>query len=105
MSFGLKNAKVTYQRCMIKCFGDQIGRIVEAYVDDIMVKTRRSKGLVSDLRLTFNRLKGNKIKLNLKKCVFSVLGMLLGFLVSKRGIKANPKKVAAISNMGPKWGA
>lgn len=49
---------------MIKCFSDLIGGIVEAYVNDTMVKTRWSKGLVSDLGLAFNRLKANSTKLN-----------------------------------------
>ena len=40
MSFGLKNARATYQRCMLKCFGDLIGRTIEAYVDDIVVKSK-----------------------------------------------------------------
>lgn len=102
MSFGLKNARTTYQQCMIKCFGDLIGRTVEAYVDDIIVKTQWSEGLVHDLTETFEKLKANDIKLNLEKCVFHVPGgMLLVFLVSEQGIKANPKKVLAITNMGP----
>jgi hypothetical protein len=49
MSFGLKNAGATYQKCMIKCFGDLIERAMEAYIDDIVVKTKRSKGIVSGL--------------------------------------------------------
>lgn len=64
MWFGLKNTRATYQRCMIKCFGNLIGRTVEAYVDDIMVKTRWSEGLVPDLREMFDKLKANGIKLN-----------------------------------------
>jgi hypothetical protein len=49
MSFGLRNAGATYQRCMQHVFGDHIGRTVEAYVDDIVVKTRKADDLVSDL--------------------------------------------------------
>jgi hypothetical protein len=41
MQLSLKNAGATYQRCMLRCFGDLIGRTVEAYVDDIMVKSQR----------------------------------------------------------------
>jgi hypothetical protein len=59
---------------MIKWFGNLIGRVIEAYVDDNMVKTMRFKGLVSNLRLTFDRLKANDIKLNPEKCVFGVPG-------------------------------
>jgi hypothetical protein len=66
-----------------------------------MVKTKQSEGLVSDLGLTFDRLKANNIKLNPKKYLFGVpRGMLLRFLVSERGIEASPEKVAAILNMG-----
>jgi hypothetical protein len=74
MLFGLNNTRATYQRCMIKCFGDLVGRTVEEYIDDIMVKTRCSKGLIDDLRETFDMHKANDIKLNPKKCVFGVPG-------------------------------
>ena len=53
MPFGLKNAGATYQRCMIRCFGDFIGRTIEAYVDDIVVKTKLADELVADLEQTF----------------------------------------------------
>ena len=56
MSFGLKNTGTTYQRCMTKCFGDLIGRTVEAYVDDIVVKTKQTDQLVADLEQTFRKL-------------------------------------------------
>jgi hypothetical protein len=83
-------------------FGEHIGRTVEAYVDDIIVKTRKALDLLSDLETTFKCLKARGIKLNPEKCVFGVpRGMLLGFIVSKRGIEANPEKIAAITNMGP----
>jgi hypothetical protein len=57
MPFGLRNAGATYQRCMQHVFRDYIGRIVEAYVDDIVVKTRRADDLVSDLNITFGCLR------------------------------------------------
>ena len=56
MSFGLKNVGATYQRCMHKCFGDLIGRTIEAYVDDIMVKSKWADHLVADLKQTFAKL-------------------------------------------------
>jgi len=100
--FGLKNAGATYQRCMLQVFGDLIGRTVEAYVDDIVVKSRKASGLVADLEETFQCLRAKGIRLNPEKCVFGVSrGMLLGFIVSERGIEANPEKVSAIANMGP----
>ena len=56
MPFGLKNAGATYQRCMLKYFRDLIGRTVEAYVDDIMVKTKQTDHLIADLEQTFAKL-------------------------------------------------
>jgi ribonuclease HI len=102
MPFGLRNAGATYQRCMNHVFREHIGRMVEAYVDDIVVKTRKASNLISDLEVTFRCLKAKSVKLNPEKCVFRVpRGMLLGFIVSERGIEANPEKIAAITNMGP----
>jgi hypothetical protein len=83
-------------------FGDHIGRTVEAYVDDIVVKTRKADDLVDNLRIAFGCLRANGVKLNPEKCVFGVpRGMLLGYIVSQRGIEANPEKVAALDRMGP----
>jgi hypothetical protein len=86
---------------MLKCFGGLIGRTVEAYVDDIIVKSRKTDDLVADLLGTFAQLQANGVKLNLEKCVFMVpRGMLLEFIVSDRGIEANPDKIEAIRTMG-----
>jgi ribonuclease HI len=102
MPFGLRNAGATYQRCMNHVFGEHIGRTVGAYVDDIVVKTRKASDLLSNLEVTFGCLHAKGVKLNPEKCVFGVpRGMLLGFIVSERGIEANPEKIAAITNMGP----
>jgi hypothetical protein len=91
MPFGLRNAGATYQRCMQHVFGDHIGQTVEAYVDDIVVKTRKADDLVSDLHIAFDCLRANGVKLNPEKCVFGVSrGMLLGYIVSQRGIEPNP---------------
>ena len=87
---------------MLKSFGDLIGRTVEAYVDGIVVKSKWANHLVADLEQTFAKLRANGIKLNPKKCVFGVpRGMLLGFIISERGIEANPEKILAITRMGP----
>ena len=102
MSFGLRNAGATYQRCMNHVFGQHIGRTVEAYVDDIVVKTRKASNLLSDLETTFRCLKVKGVKLNPEKCVFGVpRGMLLGFIVSERGIETNLEKIAAVTNIRP----
>jgi hypothetical protein len=102
MPFGLKNAGATFQRLMRKALGAQMGRNAEAYVDDIIVKTRESHTFIEDLEETFVNLRKVNIKLNPAKCAFSVpSGKLLGFLVSHRGIEANPDKVKAIEEMCP----
>ena len=102
MPFGLRNAGATYQRCMTQVFGKHIGQTVEAYVDDIVVKSRKASNLIDDLEIAFKCLREKGIKLNPEKCVFGVpRGMLLGFIVSKCGIEANPEKVSAVTNMGP----
>jgi hypothetical protein len=63
MPFGLRNAGATYQRCMNHVFGEHIGRTVKAYVDDIVVKTRKASNLLSDLEATFSCLKAKSVKL------------------------------------------
>jgi hypothetical protein len=82
--------------------GDHIERTIEAYVDDIVVKTWKADDLVNNLRTAFDCLWANGVKLNPEKCVFGVSrGMLLGYIVSQRGIEPNPEKVAALDWMGP----
>ena len=90
MPFGLRNAGATYQRCMQKCLHTQIGRNVQVYVDDVVIKTKEHSTLLDDLRETFDNLRKFRMKLNLAKCTFGVpAGKLLGFLVSSLGIEAN----------------
>ena len=84
MPFGIKSPQGTYQRCVQNCLHSQIGRNVHAYVDDIVVNSREKETLM----------------LNPAKCVFGVpAGKLLGFLVSNRGIEANPEKIKAITSL------
>ena len=100
MPFGLKNARATYQRLVNKMFCKQIGKNMEVYVDDMLVKSKEELAHLDDLKETFATFKQYQMKLNPNKCVFGVaLGKFLGFMVSQRGIKANPKKVQAIINM------
>jgi hypothetical protein len=74
----------------------------EAYVEDIVVKSKKIDDLVPDLTEVFAKLRHHGVKLNPEKSIFRVPnGMLLGFVVSERGIEANPKKISAITNMGP----
>jgi hypothetical protein len=102
MPFGLKNAGATFQRLMRKALGAQMGRNAEAYIDDIVVKARQGHTFIEDLEETFANLRKVNIKLNPAKCAFGVpSGKLLGFLMSHRGIEANPDKVKAIEEMCP----
>ncbi|XP_056694872.1 uncharacterized protein [Spinacia oleracea] len=100
MPFGLKNAGATYQKLVDKIFAGQKGRNVEVYVDDSIVKSKKEVDHIGDLKETFATLRQFGMKLNPKKCVFGVKsGKFLGFLVSERGIDANPEKVEAILNL------
>ena len=102
MPFGLKKASATYQRLMNKMFAQQIGRNVQVYVDDMLVKSRREEDHLEDLRETFNTLRSYNMKLNPGKCTFGVTaGKFLGFMVSQRGIEANLDKIRAIMEMAP----
>ena len=84
MPFGLRNARATYQRCMLHVFEDHIRRNVEAYVDDIVVKSRKTGDLVTDLKIAFDSLRAKGVKLNPEKCIFGVpRDMLLGFIISQ----------------------
>jgi hypothetical protein len=84
MSFGLRNAGATYQQCMQHVFGDHIRWTAEAYVDNIVVKTRKADDLANDLCVAFDCLRANRVKLNPEKCVFGVpCGMLLRYIVSQ----------------------
>jgi ribonuclease HI len=100
MTFGLKNAGATYQKAIQKCLNAQIGKNVEAYVDDVVVKTIEEDKLIADLTETFANLREFQWKLNPTKCFFDVpSGLLLGFMVRYRGIEANPTKIDAIRKM------
>src|SRR4051812_7760300 len=77
-----------------------IGQKRSRYVDDVVIKTKKSHTLIEDLPQTFANLRRFRMKLNPEKCTFGVpTGKLLGFLVSSRGIEANPTKIRAIERM------
>jgi ribonuclease HI/transposase InsO family protein len=97
MSFGLKNAGATYQRFVNKMLADQIGRTVEVYIDDMLVKSLKPEDHVEHLSKCFDVLNTYGMKLNPTKCTFGVTsGEFLGYVVTKRGIEANPKQIRAI---------
>jgi hypothetical protein len=86
---------------MQNCLENQIGRNIQVYIDDVVITTQKEESLISDLAETFDNLNRYKLKLNSTKCSFGVFaGQLLGFLVSARGIEANPEKIQAILTMG-----
>src|SRR4051812_21885835 len=85
---------------MQKCLANQIGKNVQVYIDDVVIKTKKEASMISDLKETFNNLDRYKIKLNPTKCSFGVpAGELLGFLVSARGTEVNPEKIQAVITM------
>jgi hypothetical protein len=102
MPFGPKSVSATYQRGIQRCVYSWLGHNVEAYVDDVVVKTQEEEGLISDPAKIFDNLRKFKMKLNPEKCTFGVpLGKLLGYMVSRWGIDHNPEKVSAITKMKP----
>ncbi|GKE64732.1 reverse transcriptase domain-containing protein, partial [Tanacetum coccineum] len=98
--FGLENAGATYQRLVDAAFQSQIKRNLEAYVDDMVIKSNDEKVLIADIAETFDNLWRINMKLNPKKCSFGVEeGKFLGYMVTSEGIQANPKKTKAIADM------
>jgi hypothetical protein len=103
MSFRLKNMGATYQRAIQNYLQNEIkDDLVEAYVDDVVVKAREAYTLVDNLQWIFTSLNEYQWKLNPKKCIFGVpSGILLGNIISHNGICPNPTKVNAILDMQP----
>ena len=90
MPFRLKNAGSTYQRMMTKMFESQLGKNIEIYIDDMVVKSKMVSGYLGDLRTIFEILRNQKLRLNASKCSFGVeLGKFLGYMVTHRGIEVN----------------
>ena len=99
MPFELKNLGVTYQRLVNKMF-NKIGRNMEVYMDNMLVKSKKELAHLDDLKETFTTLKQYQIKLNPNKCAFRVVsGKFLRFMVSQKRIEANSEKTRAILNM------
>jgi len=100
MPFGLKNAGATYQRMMDRILQPMLGRNVEAYVDDMVVTSVSGNNHADDLQELFDTINKYQLRLNPEKCVFGVkAGKFLGFMLTERGIEANPDKCMAIINM------
>ena len=85
MHFGLKNPRSTYQRIMARMFKPQLGKNIELYIDDLVVKSKFEFEHVNNLRNIFEILRRYKLRLNASKCSFGVgLGKFFGFMVTHR---------------------
>ena len=97
MSFGLKNAGAKYQRLVTKMFRPLLRKTMEVYIDDMLVKSKECPDHVGHLQEAFELLRAYGMKLNSSKCAFRVCtGLFLGFLVTQRGIEANPTQLKDI---------
>lgn len=102
MPFGFKNTRATYQRLVNTMFSELIGRNMEVYIDDMLVKSPLATKHMDNLAECFKILHAYRMKLNPSKCVFSVHGgKFLGYMVLQRGIEVNPKKIEAIMKLPP----
>ena len=97
MPFGLKNVGATYQRSVTRIFRPLMGKTIEVYIDDMLVKSKECPDHTKHLQETFELLRKNGMKLNPLKCVFGInSSKFLGFMVTQRGIEANPIQLRAI---------
>ena len=102
MPFSLKNTGATYQKIMTRIFEPQLGKNIEIYIDDMVVKSKVEFDHVNDLGNIFDILRRYKLRLNASKCSFGVgSGKFLGYMVTHRGIEVNPDKIKAINNLQP----
>ena len=97
MPFGLNNAGATYQRLVTKMFRPFLGSTMEVYIDDMLVKSKPRPDHATHLQQAFDLLREYGMKLNPLKCAFGVSpGKFLGFMLTQRGIEANPAQLKAI---------
>ena len=102
MPFSLKNAGAIYQRMMTRMFEPQLGKNIEIYIDDVVVKSKLESEHVNDLKNIFEILRRHKLRLNASKCSFSVRsGKFLGYMVTHHGIEVNLGQIKAINNLQP----
>jgi hypothetical protein len=102
MPEGLRNTGPTFCRMTKAALKDQVGRNVLSYVDDIVVASRKKETYISDLAETFPNMCEARLKLNAEKCIFGITKRkVLGFLVSIKGIEANPDKIRALIQIQP----
>ena len=97
MPFGLKNVGATYQRLVTKMFQPLLGKTMEVYIDDMLIKSKERSDHTMHLQQAFDLLKTYGMKLNPAKCAFGVsASRFLGFMMTLRGIEANPSQLKVI---------
>ena len=102
MPFDLKNAGSTYQGMMTRMFEPQLGKSIEVYIDNMVVKSKVVSKHVGDLKVIFDILRKHKLRLNASKCLFGVgSSKFLGYMVTHRGIEVSPDQIKAIHNLQP----
>ena len=100
MPFGLKNARSTYQMIMMRMFESLLGKNIEIYIDDMVVKSKVVSEHLGDLRVIFEILRSYRLRLNASKCSFGVgSGKFLGYMVTHKGIEVNPDQIKVINDL------
>ena len=100
MHFGLKNVGSTYQRMKTRMFEPQLGKLIEVYIDDMVVKSKVVSEHVKDLEVVFGILREHELRLNASKCSFRVgFEKFLGYMVTHRGIEVSPDQIKAINSL------
>ena len=100
MPFGLKNVESTYQRMMTRMFKPQLGKNIEVYIDNMVVKRKVESEHINDLGDIFEILRKHKLRLNATKYSFGVgSGKFLGYMVTHYGIEVDPDQIRAINNL------
>ena len=102
MPFGLKNAGSTYQKMVTRMFRSQLGKNVEAYINDMAVKSKEESKHLTDLGEIFAILRKHKLRLNAFKCSFGVGSRkFLGYMITHKGTEVNPDQIKVIHNLHP----
>lgn len=102
MPFGLCNAPATFQRCMMSVFSDMVERFIEVFMDDFSVFGSNFDNCLNHLQLVLKRCEECNLVLNWEKCHFMVQqGLVLGHVISSRGIEVDKAKIDIISKLPP----
>jgi len=100
MTFGLKNARTTYQRAMNLIFHNLLGIILEVYIDDIVIKSVGLNHHLADLRIALKRMRQCGLNMNPLKCAFGVSArMFLGFIIHEKGIEIDQKRIETMKKV------